>query len=134
MLEKVTGEEFVAMFSLASKSSDFKKLWSYHEAKISAPEETPFGDDCTETQSSYTLSNFDRQNLGQVASPITDPSPSPGPRVAHHPRQFRYYLMWFAGFKLPVLAVGCFESVSKKMICPFGGSKNGARYFLSSWR
>ena len=138
-LEEVTGQELGAMFSLASKSSKYKELWSYERSEPPVPpelEETPSGDDCTSNHSSSTMSDFDQQNLPRVASPVPDPSPSPGPRDAYCPEQFYYYLMSFAGLKLPILAVGCFEEEPKSdvFICCYGGSKNGERCFLSGWK
>jgi len=136
MLEKVTGDELAAMFSLASKSFPHRNmLWSSEEMEPPELQNTQQGDDCTKTQFSYKLSNVDQQNVDRVASPVPHPSPSPPPRVAYHHSDYRYYQMFFAGFKLPVLTIGCYEPVSQtKKICPFGGSKEGERYFLSSWR
>ena len=140
-LEEVTGEELAGMFSLASNTSKYKDLWLHRRVEGAMTEETLLSlagsHDCT---SSHTISeNLHQKDVARVASPFTDPSPSPPPRLTHQtflPNRvtYRYYRLNFAGLDLPILAVGYFhpEQTSKR-ICAYGGSRNGERCFLTSW-
>jgi len=147
-LEQLTGKEMAGIFCLAKQNSGFIELWSSRPMECVEPEETLvvsavsqhslYPKDCTTSNDSlHTLSEeFGRQDLTRVASPIPKRSFSPPPLRNNapflpNPTVVRYYQLSFGGLHLPILAVGylCKES---KMICCYGGSRGGTRFFLSS--
>jgi hypothetical protein len=129
--------EMLLLAKQHGRLSRFNELWSCRRVVIDVLNQGPilFTDDCKSSPiMPPELSNDDLplQNAMRLASPFTDPSPSPSP-LGKAPR-FQFYRFSFAGFNLPILGIGYFrpETTAYK-ICCYGGSMNQERCFLSSW-
>ena len=148
-LEKVTGLELAGMFMCAPQKgrlSEYSKLWTVERAivppsmleerwveandpnccadnaGIPAPRWTP------------TRGNSSEHDPVSWEAPVTDPSPSEIPTIHLERLPYYYYKYKFAGLETPFLGIGCTVPSSRRKICPFGGSKDGDRTFISSWK
>lgn len=151
-LEQLTLRVWVAMCLLGKQRGAiraFKKLWGKYSVKppIGWEENDETSCECTSTSRGID-SQPERPTLDATSrsqSPVRDLSPPPPFRrgrirvggnggAALVGLQYRYYRATFAGRDLPVLLVGYCCPITKKLICGYGGTKDGERVYLSSWR
>jgi hypothetical protein len=148
-LEQLTLREFAAMCLLAKQRGairEFKRLWRKYSVipPVGWEENDENSRECTWTSPGID-SQPERPTLDTTQSPVRDLSP-PAPfrrgRIRFRgngsaalvwPR-YRYYRATFAGRDLPVLLVGYCCPTTKKLICCYGGTRDGERVYLSSWR
>ena len=162
-LEEATGKELTGILLLAlqhGRLSQFKDLWSCRPVYVTnaASEErrvASSGSQCCglpldKGKSNASLLSSSEETRLQDLTPSTssfkDPI-SPPHRIARMPTclpqqshqegtpEFLYYRISFAGIDLPFLGIGYNRpTTTKNKICCYGGSWEGERCFLSSWK